>query len=57
MISIGVVVLGVATLQHRRDMQELRLQYGRMRPSLAAMLAAVIAGLGILGLLAVLFRQ
>jgi putative membrane protein len=28
MISIGVVVLIVATIQHRRDMKELRMEYG-----------------------------
>ena len=56
MIGIGVVVLVVATLQHRRDMQELRLQYGHVRYSLATLLASLIAGLGILGLLSVAFR-
>jgi putative membrane protein len=57
MISIGVNVLIVATLQHRRDMQELRTQYGHVRHSPAAWVAALIGGLGLLGLLAVLFRQ
>ena len=56
MISIGVIVLLVATLQHRREMQELRRQYGHVPYSLATALAALIAGLGILGLMAVLFR-
>ena len=57
MISIGVVVLIVATIQHRRDMKELRKEYGHVRYSLATMLAALIGTLGVLGLLAVLFRQ
>jgi putative membrane protein len=57
MISIGVTVLIVATVQHRRDMQELRRQYGHARYSLATWLAALIGGLGLLGLLAVVFRQ
>lgn len=56
MISIGVTVLVAATIQHRQEMQDLRMQYGRVRRSLAAMLAALIGGLGILGLLAVAFR-
>jgi putative membrane protein len=57
MIGIGVVVLIVATIQHRRDMKELRMEYGHVRYSLATMLAALIGTLGVLGLLAVLFRQ
>ena len=57
MIGIGVTVLLVATVQHRRDMQDLRMQYGHLRHSLAAWLAALIGGLGLLGLLAVVFRQ
>lgn len=56
MISIGVTVLVAATLQHRQEMQDLRRQYGHVRRSLAAMLAALIGLLGILGLLAVAFR-
>jgi putative membrane protein len=57
MIGIGVVVLVVATIQHRQDMKELRTEYGRVRYSLATMLAALIGTLGVLGLLAVVFRQ
>ena len=45
------------TVQHRRDLQELRAQYGHVRHSLAAWLAALIGGLGLLGLLAVVFQQ
>ena len=56
MIGIGVAVLLVATIQHRREMQELRKQYGPVPYSLATALAALITGLGILGLLSVLFR-
>jgi putative membrane protein len=47
---------GSGTIQHRRDIQELRMQYGHVRYSLAALLAALIGGLGILGLLSVAFR-
>ena len=57
MIGIGVVVLVIATIQHRRDMKELQREYGRARYSLATMLAALIGALGVLGLLAVVFRQ
>jgi inner membrane protein YidH len=57
MISIGVIVLVVATIQHRREMRALRAEYGQVPYSLATMLAGLIAGLGILGLLAVIFHQ
>jgi putative membrane protein len=57
MISIGVIVLVVATIQHRGEMRALRAEYGQVPYSLATMLAALIAGLGILGLLAVIFHQ
>lgn len=56
MISIGVIGLLVATIEHRRDVQELRKQYGQVRYSLATALAALMAGLRILGLISVLFR-
>jgi len=56
MIFIGVTVLAVATIQHRREMQDLRLHYGHVRYSLATLLAALIAGLGMVGLLSVVFR-
>jgi putative membrane protein len=52
-----VVVLVVATDQHRRDMKELRTEYGHVRYSLATMLAVLIGTLGVLGLLAVVFGQ
>jgi putative membrane protein len=56
MISIGVIVLAIATIQHRRDMYEMRVQYGHVPVSLATILAALIASLGFLGLVAVIFR-
>jgi putative membrane protein len=56
MIGIGVIVLAIATIQHRRDMHELRAQYGHLPVSLATILAALIASLGFLGLIAVIFR-
>jgi putative membrane protein len=56
MISIGLVMLVLATLQHRRDLQALRKQYGHVPRSLAAMMAGLIAVLGVVGFIAVLFR-
>jgi putative membrane protein len=57
MIGIGVVVLILATLQHRRDTKELEDEF-RLKPRyLATITAALIGGLGALGLAAVLLRQ
>jgi putative membrane protein len=57
MIIIGLGALVAAALQHWHDVSRLREQYGVVRYSLAAMLAVLVGGLGILGLLAVIFRQ
>ncbi len=57
MIGIGVTVLVLATLEHRRSMRALRTEYGGVAYSLAAVLAALIALLGSIGLLAVIFHQ
>ena len=57
MIIIGLVALLLATVQHRRDMQTLRMHYPDFPYSLATVIAILIAGLGILGLFVVVFRQ
>jgi len=57
MILIGLVALVLATAQHRQDMKRLRAQYPEAPYSLATAIAILIAGLGLLGLLAVTFRQ
>jgi len=58
MIGIGVTALALATIEHRRSMQALRTEYGHVVPySLATSMAGLIALLGIVGLLAVAFRQ
>ena len=57
MISIGLASLVLATLQHRRDTKELETKYNLRPRYLTTITAGLIAGLGILGLLAVLFRQ
>jgi len=58
MMGIGVFALVLATFEHRRSLQSLRHQYGGypIPSSLATLLAALISGLGILGLVAVLSR-
>jgi putative membrane protein len=56
MIGVGVVALALATVEHRRNMHALRAHYGEIPKSLATVVAALIAGLGILGLVAVWLR-
>jgi putative membrane protein len=57
MIVIGLVSLLIATLEHRRNLNALRAQYpGKNRPT-ATVLAALVSFLGLVALVAVLFRQ
>jgi putative membrane protein len=59
MIVIGLTALAIATVEHRRSMQRLRAEYetGSVPRSLAAFVAALIALLGVLGLVTVLLHQ
>ena len=57
MIAIGIIALALATVQHRRDMIALRKHHPEVPYSLATVLAGLISLLGIVALLAVLFRQ
>ncbi len=57
LISIGLVSLVMATIQHRRDRNELRALNPEVPRSWAALMAGLIALLGILTLLAVIFQQ
>lgn len=57
MIVIGMIALGFATLQHRRDMKALRKHHPEVPYSLATVMAGLISLLGIGALLAVIFRQ
>jgi len=57
MIIAGLVALVLATVQHRRDVKTLRTHYPDFPYSLATAIAILVAGLGFLGLLAVIFRQ
>jgi putative membrane protein len=59
MITIGILALALATLDHRGHMVALRAEYGASRVpySMSAVLAALIALLGVLGLVLVTFHQ
>lgn len=56
MICIGLAALVLASFQHRRSLRVLEQSFGKQPFSVALIVAALIAGLGILGLLAVLTR-
>lgn len=59
MIIIGLISLVMATLEHRRDLNGLRVEYPYLpgSVSLARILAALVSVLGIMALIAVIFRQ
>jgi len=56
MIVIGLVALVLATIKHIRDIEDLRRLHPEVPYSLAAVLGALIAILGIGALIAVIFR-
>ena len=56
MIVIAIVVLIMAWIQHQQGMRALRADYGAMPRSIAGLMAVVIAGLGVIALLAVVVR-
>jgi putative membrane protein len=56
MIGTGLIALFLATVEHRRHLQTLRSHYGPMPYSLAAVVAVLIAILGLAGLFSVLLQ-
>ena len=56
MIAIGIVSLAIATIEHRQHVTELMKQNVEMRRSLAAWVAGLISVLGLLAMVAVIFR-
>jgi len=57
MILIGLVTLALANIQHRRALRILRRRCPDLPPSLAWVIAALLAPLGILALILVLLRE
>jgi putative membrane protein len=57
MITFGLVSLLAGTVQHVTSLRQLRAQYPAIPRSVAALLAGLISILGIVALIAVLFRQ
>jgi putative membrane protein len=56
LIAVGLLALVVGALEHRRDLAFLRAQYPGMPRSGTSVLAWLIAALGVLAFLAVIFR-
>jgi len=57
MIGIGLSSLVVAAIEHRRNVRALEARYGHAPTSLATIVAAVLAGLGLLAFIAVFVRD
>jgi putative membrane protein len=57
MISIGVVSLALATLQNWQSRKKLKERYHEVSYPLATVIATLVSLLGILALLAIIFRQ
>ena len=56
LIVIGIVSLVLATIQHRRQMQILKLEYENAPASTAGLVAGLISVVGLLAVFAVIFR-
>ena len=56
LIIIGIVALVLATLQHRHQVKILKLAYPNIPASTAGVVAGLISFLGLLAVLAVIFR-
>lgn len=56
MIVVGLIALMLAWIQHVQELKALRAQFGPMPHSIAAVLAALVAGLGVIAILAVTLR-
>jgi putative membrane protein len=57
MILIGLSVVGIAGLQHIRDLQGMRAAGIKPPPSLAVVVGAFVVFLGFMGLIAVTFKE
>ena len=57
MIMVGLFMLVVAAVQHRRDLKVLEARYGKGPRSLATIVAILVFALGVLAFVGVLLRQ
>ena len=56
MILVGLVALTLGWVQHRQELRALKTDFGPMPYSIASVVAALIAGLGLIALLGVTLR-
>lgn len=57
MISLGIIALLMAILEHRRSMRAFQAEFGSVPRSLAAALAGAVTSLGVVGLIVVLLHD
>jgi putative membrane protein len=57
MVGTGLLSLLLGTLEHWRDMRSIKAEYSEMPRSYTGIVAAFILALGILALIAVIFRR
>ena len=57
LVSIGLVSLLLATIEHRQNIRTLGAQYKGRKRSLAVLVAALVSILGIVALVAMIYRQ
>jgi putative membrane protein len=57
LIAIGLISLALATIQHRHDMKTMRANYANIPYSMATIVAGLVAILGVVTFVAVVFRQ
>jgi putative membrane protein len=57
MIAIGLIALMASTIQHWQSRRDLRKQYTEVPRSLAALVAGLISLLGMVAIIAVIFRM
>jgi putative membrane protein len=56
MITIGLVSLGLSTIDHRRNMRAMRAEFGGVPYSTSAIVATLVSGLGVVALVVVALR-
>jgi putative membrane protein len=56
MIGTGLAALALATIDHRRNMRRMQDEYGAASRSVAMAVAVIVSGMGLLALVAALFR-
>jgi putative membrane protein len=56
MIGIGLVALVLSTIEHRRNMQAMRAEFGSLSYSTSAIVATLVSALGVVAFVAVVLR-